>query len=223
MTPASAASHPAPRRTASSAGIDRRSLAQQVCDRIKAEILGGRLPPGSRIAEERVVARLAVSRTPVREALRKLAAYGLVTIKPRSWVEVVRLDDRDVEEVLELRAELEALVVRHACGRLSAAVVAELKTLQETAGRALAAGDVAAVFTADSDWHLALARASGHRTALALLEQMDARVQLARMRRCTAAAQVAADVAMHDRILAALVRGDARRAEACMRRHIRRP
>ncbi len=213
---------PPPDAAAPAAGLDRRSLAQRVFDHLKAEILSGRLAPGTRIAEEQIVARLAVSRTPVREALRQLAEYGLVFLKPRSWAEVIRFDAQDAAEVLEVRTELETLIIRRLAGRLDAGTAARLAKIRNEAGRALAAGNIAAVFTLDSDWHLALAQASGHRLALSLLERLDARVQCARVQRCTNVRQITADLAMHETILAALTRGDTDAAAACMRRHIRR-
>lgn len=92
-----------------------------IADRLRAAILSGVLAAGTRVNQDRVAAEQGVSHIPVREALRRLEAEGLVTFAPRRGFFVARLSAEDAEELGEMRAALEALAIRLAVPRLTAA------------------------------------------------------------------------------------------------------
>jgi DNA-binding GntR family transcriptional regulator len=83
-----------------------------IVERLRADILAGRLKPGSRLVESDLTARFAVSRGPVREALRRLAAEGLIEHRPHRGAHVRRLSARDIRELFQIRVELESLAAR---------------------------------------------------------------------------------------------------------------
>ncbi len=87
-----------------------------VVERLREDILAGRLPPGSRLVECDLTARFAVSRGPVREALRRLAADGLIEHWPHRGAVVRRLTEREIRELFAIRIEMEALAARLAAG-----------------------------------------------------------------------------------------------------------
>ncbi|HZA84940.1 MAG TPA: GntR family transcriptional regulator, partial [Actinomycetes bacterium] len=100
-------------------GMQRASGAQLVYGELRERILDLRLEPGARLHEAELAAELAVSRTPLREALRMLLAEDLVEQLPTGGMLVRRLDLQDLRELYAVRAALEGLAVREACRRLT--------------------------------------------------------------------------------------------------------
>src|SRR5215204_5694750 len=93
----------------STLGASHSPLTELVVTALRERILGGTVPPGERLVEGRLSDELGVSRMPVREALRKLAAEGLVTIEPRRGATVTSFSTDQVRELVEVRATLEGL------------------------------------------------------------------------------------------------------------------
>ena len=196
------------------------SLVDRVVDQVSERIVSGQLPPGERITEDQIASDFGVSRTPVREAVKRLAELGLIVIRPRSGLEVASIDEQDVDEITELRAELEAMALRLAMARMTPQ---DVKELGEIAGRCedlLNEGNRPNVFREDSRFHLAMAALSGNRHLAETLRRLDVKVQLCRMFLCLSDAKVKADVRFHRKILAAVKEGDAERAQALLREHI---
>ena len=200
--------------------IDRMSLSDRVYFYIKDLILSGELKGGERIPEEKVATRFGLSRTPIREALRRLEEYGLVRIKPRSYAEVVTLSPEEAPDVAELRAAIEGLAVERVAQRADKADLAELRRLNDACTEAVNAGDIAAIFEHDSDFHLEIARLSGNRHLYELFEKLDAKVQLLRLVLHLPPKELAAFVAQHVTIIDAIAAGDATRARRIMEGHI---
>ena len=94
---------------------------------LRKAILRGELAPGERLMELQLSERLGVSRTPIREAMRKLELEGLVVMVPRKGAEVAKISERSLKEVLEVRRALEELAVELACERMTEEEFEELK------------------------------------------------------------------------------------------------
>jgi DNA-binding GntR family transcriptional regulator len=92
---------------------------ETVADWLRADILAGRLPPGSRLRQEAIAADYGVSHIPVREAFRQLEAEGLVSIRPRHGAIVTSLSASEIEELYEMRIALECAAIRAAVPRMS--------------------------------------------------------------------------------------------------------
>jgi len=105
------------------------SLAERVYTDLKTALHSGRFEPGERVREEAVADWLQVSRTPVREALRRLASEQLVAFEPHLGVRVPGWSHRDIEEIFALRVELESYAAGQAARHASPAQVAELREL----------------------------------------------------------------------------------------------
>ncbi len=200
--------------------IDRMSLSDRVYFYIKELILSGELEGGERIPEERVASRFGLSRTPIREALRRLEEYGLVRIKPRSYAEVITLRPEEASDVAELRAAMETLAVRLLAERATEGDLAELRSLSDACDEAAAEGNVAEVFEHDSDFHLAIAQRSGNRHLYDLFEKLDAKIQLLRLVLHLPFERVKESVAQHRLLIEALEARDAEKAVAIMKSHI---
>lgn len=94
-------------------------LRDVVFNTLRQAILTGELKPGERLMEIHLANRLGVSRTPIREAIRKLELEGLVTMIPRRGAEVAQITEKSLKDVLEVRRSLDALSVELACDRIS--------------------------------------------------------------------------------------------------------
>ncbi|HEY0293930.1 MAG TPA: GntR family transcriptional regulator [Bordetella sp.] len=110
-------------------GISHSPLTQLVVDALRDKILNGDIAPGERLVESRLSEEFSVSRMPVREALRQLAANGLVTIEPRRGATVTAFQGTQLRELVEVRATLEALNAKLAAQRHDPKQIAELNAL----------------------------------------------------------------------------------------------
>lgn len=117
------------------------SAARDVYDYLQEEILSGRLPGGSFVRQEEIARRLSLSRIPVRDALRHLAAEGFVTIESNRQIVVTLLKKEDLRELYEMRAALEGLAARHAVFNLTEPEARHLEWLAESMDRAGSVGD----------------------------------------------------------------------------------
>lgn len=197
------------------------TLVDHVVDHVFRCIMSGRYAPGCRITEEQIAGEMQVSRTPVREAAKRLADLGLLVIRPRSGLVVAQVDERDVQEVKVLREDLEALAIRLAFPKIGPAELARLNAIQDRCEELVEAGeDRMAVFRQDSRLHMALGELSGNRHLLDVLHRLDIKVLLCRMFLCQSMEKIAANVRFHRSILDALAAGDVEQAESLMRRHI---
>ena len=102
-------------------------LRDVVFNTLRKAILKGELKPGERLMEIALAERLGVSRTPVREAMRKLELEGLVVMIPRRGAQVANITEKDLNDVLEVRIALENLSIENACARMTEEQLAELK------------------------------------------------------------------------------------------------
>lgn len=186
---------------------------------LRREIIEGRYPPGTRLYEPTLAANLAVSRTPLREALRSLEAEGFVERLPTGGVAVTGIDLEDVRQLWSVRAALEAVVAREAAGR---AAEADLRQLNEILDRMNAlTGHPAAVLDLGEEFHRRLMDISGNVRCRQLLEPV--RLHLDRCWAMTTARhpeRPTLSVAEHRRIVEALARNDMDAAEQAMRAHI---
>jgi DNA-binding GntR family transcriptional regulator len=135
------------------APMPRETLSARVYRELRTAIITGRLAPGARFRDVDVAADLAISRTPVREALRRLADDGLVEAIPGSRTRVVPLDRQAVTDAFPVVAALHALAIRLAAPGLTAADRTSMRRVNADLGRAARERDVAACVSADHDFH----------------------------------------------------------------------
>ncbi|MDO9711513.1 GntR family transcriptional regulator [Paracraurococcus lichenis] len=196
------------------------TLAESIRLALAEEIIAGRLPPGTEIEEQQAAERFGASRTPVREALRDLAAAGLVTIEPRRGVRVAALTMERLGEMFEVMAETEAMCARLATHRMTATERIALQALHERSAAVVAAGDVGGYDALNRDFHSALYRCT-HNAFLA--EHAQAlRLRLAPFRRAQfhGADRLRRSFAEHEAVLREVLRGDGEAAGREMRAHM---
>jgi DNA-binding GntR family transcriptional regulator len=133
-------------------------------DSVRTLILRGDYAPGERLGEVELAQLLGVSRTPVREALRRLSAEGLVDITPNKGARVVDFSPEDLEHIFVLRAQVEGLAARLAAGRIDASGIEELQALAEEMALHAPAGpdqDLDLVYVLNARFHARIVAATG--------------------------------------------------------------
>jgi GntR family transcriptional regulator, rspAB operon transcriptional repressor len=134
-------------------------IRNEVYDHLKSEILSGQLPSGSRLAEIALAERLGVSRTPIREAVQRLAQDGLVDVAPNKGAKVRGVSAQDVEDVYAVREVLDGLAARLAAEHRTAKNLKAMRAALEKLSKA-SPTDYAAQIAADLEFHNAIAVAS---------------------------------------------------------------
>ncbi len=157
-------------------------LRDVVFNTLRQAILKGELKPGERLMEIQLANKLGVSRTPVREAIRKLELEGLVLMIPRKGAEVAEITRQDMEDVLEVRTALEELAVKDACDHITDAQLSELKKASNEFKKALLEGkDLVTCADADMHFHDVILSATNNRRLIQMLNNLSEQMYRYRM------------------------------------------
>ena len=192
-----------------------------IVDGLRCDILAHRLQPGERLIESALTKRFSVSRGPVREALRRLAAEGLIEHAPHRGAVVRRMSPRDIAELFQIRVEMEALAARLAAqssdGAARARFIEEIAPIFAEAPRRMEA-----YLDENAAFHLAVLRLAGN----AHLQELSARLRLplimAQVGDALTVEVMRASVREHRAIAKAIVDGDGAAAAAATRAHLER-
>jgi DNA-binding GntR family transcriptional regulator len=199
------------------ASLSRRALYEDVAERLRAQIFARELEPGAWIDEMKLAADYGISRTPLREALKVLAAEGLVAMKPRRGAYVAEMSRDDVTQVYHLLALLEsdaaAAVARHA----SDEQIATLRSLHERLEKQVRQRD--AFFAVNEQFHIALLHAAGNRWRLQIVTDLRKVMKLNRHHSLFKQGRLADSLAEHRALMAALEAREAAKAAKLMREH----
>lgn len=196
------------------------NLVEQVHDAILAEIASGSLPPGERIVQEQLAAALGVSRQPVQQALLLLRQQGLLRDAPGRGLVVAPIDPDHAQHMYDMRAVIEGLACRLAAERGAERAARDGPVLIESGRKAVAAGAVAKMVAADMRFHEFIYALSGNPLIAPSMATHWSYTQRI-MGDIIARDQTPRDIwDQHERILRAIIRGDAEAAEALARKHI---
>lgn len=135
-------------------------LRDVVFNTLRQAILKGELKPGERLMEIALAERLGVSRTPIREAMRKLEQEGLVVMIPRRGAQVASITEKDLNDVLEVRIALENMAVEKACSRMTEEALGKLWLAAKNFERTMKDGDLVKLAEADEAFHEIIYQAS---------------------------------------------------------------
>lgn len=144
-------------------------LRDVVFNTLRQAILRGELKPGERLLEIHLANKLGVSRTPIREAIRKLELENLVVMIPRKGAVVAEITEKSLRDVLEVRRVLEALAVQLACEKIRDEEIEELKIASKEFEEALKSGDVTVFAEADVKFHDIIYRTTDNQRLIQLL------------------------------------------------------
>jgi len=208
-------------RIGGEAGLPRRYLSDQVAERMRELILEGELEPRSRIDEAGLCERFGISRTPLREAIKILASEGLLELLPNRGARVASITDREIEEVTEVVAGLEAMAAELACPVISDAEVAKIEQKHAAMVEAWKRGDDRAYFRLNRSIHEAVMRASGNRALQTVYASLSGRIQRARYSAHKTPGQWKKAVDEHERMIELLKSRNGPKLAAVMREHVR--
>ncbi len=200
-----------------------KSAAERAYDSARAAIASGRYPSGSALREEELAEAAGVSRTPVREALRRLAAEGLVELTSRRGARVATWNAEDVEEIFALRADLEGHAARLAAKRATEVECDRLRTLCGDMEKALGerpADWLDRVNRANSGFHRGVLDASANMRLVSMVGFVTERTLVERTFHLYDTAELYRSVRHHREVTDAIAAGDSDWAEAAMRVHI---
>ena len=148
-------------------------LRDVVFNTLRKAILTGELKPGERLMEIHLANRLGVSRTPIREAIRKLELEGLVIMIPRRGAEVAQITEKGLKDVLEVRRALDALCVELACDRISAEEQEQLKEACDEFVHATETKDATIIAKADVAFHDIIVQATGNQRLIQMINNLS--------------------------------------------------
>jgi DNA-binding GntR family transcriptional regulator len=205
------------------AALDHRTLWQRVHEHLREEIVSGRLAPGSELQEVALAESLGVSRAPIREALGRLAAEGLVTIRPRRGAVVRALSAEEFLEAYQVREALEVMAVRLAVPRLTREDLATMQRLIDEMAALAEANDVHGFFDANAAFHQLFFDVAGNRMLAEMYRQLRAQIDRHQLRSVELRGDIRRSVAEHKAIQRALRDGDVERAAHLVSEHIRVP
>lgn len=199
-----------------------KTLAAWATDRLREEILSGRLVAGHRLYEQELASAMNISRTPVRDALRALEREHLVTIAPNRETVVTAHSATDVREIYQLRAALEGMAVRLAITVAAEAVAAELFGIARHMAAALDAAEYDTVIELDLDFHDVILRGARNGRLIDAAQRVHGQVRryLSVSRHAPAPEEYALTLVEHVALAEAVRDKQPDRAEALMRAHI---
>ncbi len=207
-------------RTAPRERVEGRTHAERLRTELADDIAAGRLAPGTALDETSLADRFGVSRTPVREALRELAAAGLVVHRAHRGAVVATLSPERVDEMFLVMAELEALCAAEAATRMTAAERIELGAMQDAAAELVRNGDLPAYREANDRFHEFVYAASHNGFLEETVLAVRRRVLAFRRAQFRTLSRLVVSHAEHDRVVQALLRGDREAAARDMRAHL---
>jgi DNA-binding GntR family transcriptional regulator len=202
-------------------GFDNLTLSQRVYAHLREEILTDRLSPGTELSEVALSRELEISRGPIREAIGRLAAEGLIKVRPRRRAEVRSLSSQEFTDACQVREALEILAVRLAVPRLTEADLAYLEQITNRMAEYARGESIENFLAANEEFHEILCQLSGN----AKLQEVRHRLEgeIGRFQRGTPVLRNTLDqvVAEHREVLAAIRQGDADQAAALTAAHIK--
>jgi DNA-binding GntR family transcriptional regulator len=148
-------------------------LRDVVFNTLRQEILTGNLKPGERLMEIHLANKLGVSRTPIREAIRKLELEGLVIMIPRRGAEVAQITLKSLEDVMEVRRALDVLAIELACERMGGEDLEKMRKACENFDAAVATKDTRKIAEADVEFHDLIVLSTGNTRLVQLVNNLS--------------------------------------------------
>lgn len=189
---------------------------------VRGRIIDFSLRPGESLAEGAIAASLGISRTPVREAMRRLEREGLLFHTPNRGWRVRTLEASDIEEIFELKECLEAILVRQATRGMTAESATALRDLTEQMGDAAARGDRQAWLAADAAWHDRLYAVAGNARAKQVVSSINAQWRCMQAGLMAMQERMGQSAAEHQAIMVRVLAGDADGAARLLQEQIAR-
>ena len=195
-------------------------LRDVVFNTLRSAIITGELSPGERLMEIKLANELGVSRTPVREALRKLEREGLVITTARKGAEVAPINEKDLKEVLEIRKALESLACQLASQKITPSQIEELTAMNDLIAQAIDANDTEGITQMDIEFHEIIYKITENRRLMDMLHQLKEHILRYRLQYIKDMKNKKNIVEEHRKIIAALENHNAKASRREIEGHI---
>lgn len=195
-------------------------LRDVVFNNLRQAILRGELKPGERLMEIQLANKLGVSRTPVREAIRKLELEGLVLMIPRKGAEVADISEKSLKDVLEVREALEELAARLACDKITKEGINRLKEAAQDFRSALKSNDITQMAEADVRFHDVICNATENQKLGQLLNNLREQMYRYRIEYLKDQQVYEKLLSEHEEIIRHIEKGEKDEAARVVSRHI---
>ncbi len=195
-------------------------LRDVVFNTLRQAILKGELAPGERLMEIQLAEKLGVSRTPIREAIRKLELEGLVLMIPRKGAEVAKISEKSLRDVLEVRRSLEELAIELACQRMTGEELEELTRAQEAFKEAISRGEAMKIAETDEHYHDLIYHGTGNDKLVQILNNLREQMYRYRLEYIKDEDKRQVLLVEHEHILSALKGHNIAEAKTAVREHI---
>lgn len=195
-------------------------LSQKVYRVLKTEIIKGSLKPGTKLLEGKIAEQTGVSRTPVREALKELAAEGFVKMNPNQAVVVSNASVEDIQEVLQIRGVLEGLAARLAIKMISEEEIKELEKYQKQMEYYTKKDDILAFSEMDAEFHELILNICGNNKLIQIRKNISDQAHRYRIRSLSIPGRLKYSLKEHQEIVEALKRKNAEQADRLSQKHI---
>ena len=195
-------------------------LRELVFEALREAIITGALKPGERLMEVQLADELGVSRTPVREAIRKLEHEGFVVMIPRKGAYVADISLKDVAEIFDVRTALEALAAQLAAERATDEDLERVERILVEYGECVESGDTARLIEVDTRFHEAIYQMAGNSRLKQMLSLLSEQIMRYRTMTLSHRPRMRKALEEHRRIVEAIASRDAQRAARLAREHI---
>lgn len=200
---------------------DYQPLREVIFNTLREAIIMGELKPGERLMEVHLAEKMGVSRTPVRESIRKLELEGLVTMVPRKGAFVSTLSSKDIMDVLEIRASLDALATGLAAERIKDSELKELDNVHSQFVNNIEKGNLQGIIKKDVEFHEIIYRSSRNDRLIQIASNLREQVQRYRVVYLKGYSNTAGILDEHTRIIKAISSRDPKLAASIAEEHIR--
>ena len=195
-------------------------LRDVVFNTLRQAILRGEMEPGERLMEIQLASKLGVSRTPIREAIRKLELEGLVIMIPRKGAEVAHITEKDMRDVLEVRCTLEELAMQLACKNVTDKDIEALRTANRVFETAIVSKDVVNIVDADVQFHDIIYAMTNNARLVQIINNLREQMYRYRLEYVKDARTHSILISEHNDIIQKLSEKNAEEAKSVMRQHI---
>lgn len=195
-------------------------LRDVVFKTLRQAILKGELEPGERLMEIQLADRLGVSRTPIREAIRKLELEGLVLMIPRKGAEVAKISEKSLRDVLEIRRALDALAIELCIERMTEEDIKALAEAQEEFRKSVEGNEAMVIAESDERFHDVIYNSTNNPRLVQMLNNLREQMYRYRLEYIKDAEKRQILVSEHDQILKAICERNVTEAKAAIRQHV---
>jgi DNA-binding GntR family transcriptional regulator len=200
--------------------VQSQTLQIQVYEYLHDKIISGEIPPGKRVVEQKIVEETGISRSPVREAIRRLANEGLVTVHPRGGVRVYRATSSDFKYLFECRIGLEPTAAFLASKRMNNLQRNEMEKLMDNMRLAVKEKDLITLRELSKGFHDRIVDFSGNPYLIKMVKQLYSLISFYRNIIFNNTERLEKGLDEHEQIWKAMLNKDGKAAEVLMRKHI---